>query len=102
LQAGVQDVIILGLKEHQIEAAIDDIHSMVGPNTFFVTTQNGIPWWFFQRYSGPPQYNGSIIKAVDPNGRLFHGFDPERIVGMSSSGSPPPLFAGERWGDGQL
>jgi hypothetical protein len=63
---------------------------MVGPNTFFVTTQNGIPWWFFQRYSGPPQYNGSIIKAVDPNGRLFHGFDPERIVGMSGSWDPPP------------
>lgn len=33
-------MIILGLKEHQIEAALDGILSMVGPETVFVTTQN--------------------------------------------------------------
>lgn len=82
MQVPPQDVIILGLKEHQIEAALDDILSMSGPETVFITTQNGIPWWFFQRFSGPEEYRDLVVRSVDPNGNLFKGIDPARIVGV--------------------
>ncbi len=76
---GVQDVVVLGLKAHQIEPVVDDICTMVGPDTTVLTTQNGIPWWYFQRLAG--EYEGNIVRTVDPNGKLFETLDPAHILG---------------------
>ena len=76
---GPQDVVLLALKAHQIEAVVDDLSVLFGSNTVLVTLQNGIPWWYFQKLEGP--YSGRVVKTVDPNGALFNRIDPDRIIG---------------------
>ncbi len=76
---GEQDLVILAVKAHQIEPAIDDIRSLFGSNTMLLTTQNGLPWWYFQRQGG--EYEGQILRTVDPRGVLASSFEAERIIG---------------------
>lgn len=76
---GVQDVVFLALKAHQITAALDSLQRLVGPRTIVVTLQNGIPWWYFQRHGG--EYEGRTIEAADPGGRIGAIIDPQRIIG---------------------
>ncbi len=76
---GPQDVVLLALKAHQIEAVVDDLSVLLGANTVLVTLQNGIPWWYFQKLESP--YSGRVVKTVDPNGALFNRIDPDRIIG---------------------
>jgi len=76
---GIQDVVLLALKAHQITPIVDDLVALFGSNTVLVTLQNGIPWWYFQKLSGP--YAGRVVETVDPGGILFKAIDPERVVG---------------------
>jgi 2-dehydropantoate 2-reductase len=76
---GPQDLVILGLKAHQIGPVVDDIRSLFGPDTMVLTTQNGLPWWYFQRQGG--QYDGYRIETLDPDGRLTDGIEARRIIG---------------------
>ena len=76
---GPQDIVLLALKAHQIEAVVDDLPSLLGPDTVIVTLQNGIPWWYFQKLDGP--YADRVVKTVDPTGVLFERIDPERVIG---------------------
>tara|TARA_B100000809_G_scaffold101171_1_gene99737 strand:+ start:4355 stop:5362 length:1008 start_codon:yes stop_codon:yes gene_type:complete len=78
-ELGPQDVVLLALKAHQIEAVVDDLSVLLGPKTVLVTLQNGIPWWYFQRFDS--SYSGRVVKTVDPNGVLFNKIDPGRIIG---------------------
>lgn len=78
-ELGPQDIVLLALKAHQIEAVVDDLSVLLGPKTVLVTLQNGIPWWYFQRLDSP--YSGRVVKTVDPNGVLFNNIDPDRIIG---------------------
>ena len=78
-ELGPQDIVLLALKAHQIEAVVDDLSVLLGPKTVLVTLQNGIPWWYFQRLDSP--YSGRVVKTVDPNGVLFSNIDPDRIIG---------------------
>ena len=78
-ELGPQDIVLLALKAHQIEAVVDDLSVLLGPKTVLVTLQNGIPWWYFQRLDSP--YAGRVVKTVDPNGVLFNNIDPDRVIG---------------------
>ena len=78
-EVGPQDLVILGLKAHQIEPVAEDIRSLFGPNTMVLTTQNGIPWWYFQRHGG--EYEGQPVKTADPNGVIAANIEAERIIG---------------------
>ena len=79
LEVGAQDVVILGLKAHQIAPVVLQIRALFGPNTIVLTTQNGIPWWYFQRHGGP--FDGRVIESVDPGGRIAANIEAERIIG---------------------
>lgn len=78
-ECGRQDLVVLGVKAHQIEPIVDDMKGLVGPETMILTTQNGIPWWYFQRHGGP--YEGTVLRSVDPNGVLAAKIDPQHIIG---------------------
>ncbi len=78
-ECGQQDLVILGLKAHQLPPAVDDITALIGEDTVVLTTQNGLPWWYFQRHGGP--HDGHIIKALDPHGYLSAKIDPRHIIG---------------------
>ena len=74
-----QDLVILGVKAHQIEPIVDDVCGLFGPDTMVLTTQNGLPWWYFQRQGGP--HEGTVLRSVDPDGVLARSIDPHRIIG---------------------
>ena len=76
---GPHDLVLLALKAHQIEAVVDDLPALLGPETAMVTLQNGVPWWYFQKIGG--EFAGRVVRAVDPRGVLFDRIDPDRIVG---------------------
>jgi 2-dehydropantoate 2-reductase len=78
-EAGPQDIVVLALKAHQVEAVADDLPKLFGPNTVVVTMQNGIPYWYFQKHGGP--FEGSQVKTVDPTGVITQKIPAERVIG---------------------
>ncbi len=61
-EMGLQDLVILAMKAHQLAAVAPDVKSLCGPHTVVVTAQNGIPWWYFFEYDGPHQ--GTILQSL--------------------------------------
>jgi len=78
-EAGKQDIVILALKAHQVDAVADDVAKLLGPETVVVTMQNGIPYWYFHKHGG--EFDGRQVKAVDPTGMLALKIPPERVIG---------------------
>ena len=74
-----QDVVLLGVKAHQIGPIADKLSGMLAPDGVIVTLQNGIPWWYFQKLPG--EYQDSIVRTVDPDGAIAAAIDPDRIIG---------------------
>jgi 2-dehydropantoate 2-reductase len=78
-QAGPQDVVILAMKAHQLEAVALDVPKLFGPETVVVTMQNGIPYWYFHRHGGVLE--GTIVRSVDPEGLVSARIPAERVLG---------------------
>jgi 2-dehydropantoate 2-reductase len=77
--AGPQDVVILAVKAHQVDAVANEVPKLFGPGTCVVTMQNGIPYWYFHRHGGP--FEGRRVAAVDPAGACLRGIPPSRVIG---------------------
>ena len=77
--AGPQDVVILAMKAHQVEAVARDVPTLFGPDTVVVPMQNGIPYWYFHRYPGA--LAGTQVKSVDPSGLICEHIPCERVIG---------------------
>jgi 2-dehydropantoate 2-reductase len=77
--AGPQDMVILAVKAHQVEALIHDVPKLFGPDTVVVTMQNGIPYWYFHRHGG--ELAGTVVRSVDPNGLIGQHITPGRVIG---------------------
>jgi 2-dehydropantoate 2-reductase len=78
-QAGVQDVVVIAVKAHQVEAIAGDLPKLLGPETLVVTMQNGIPFWYFHAHGGA--HAGSVVKSVDPSGALMRSMPLGQIIG---------------------
>lgn len=76
---GPQDYVIICLKAHSIPAVVEEVGSLVGPNTTIVTAINGIPYWYFYRHGGALE--GRVIESVDPGGNQWSVWGPERAIG---------------------
>jgi 2-dehydropantoate 2-reductase len=77
--AGPQDVVILAMKAHQVEAVATELPKVFGPQTAVVTMQNGIPFWYFHKHGGPLE--GTQVRSVDPTGLLTEMIPPKRVIG---------------------
>jgi 2-dehydropantoate 2-reductase len=77
--AGAQDMVILAVKAHQVEALVHDVPKLFGPDTVVVTMQNGIPYWYFHHHGG--ELAGTVIRSVDPNGAIGQHITPGRVIG---------------------
>lgn len=77
--AGVQDVVLLTTKAHQVRELLPGLRALFGPQTVVVTMINGIPWWYFQKLGGV--YDGQRLVSVDPDGALATGIEIDRIIG---------------------
>jgi 2-dehydropantoate 2-reductase len=78
---GRADVIILGVKAHGLTALAPHLSPLIGSDTTVVSTQNGIPWWYFQDYPGDSDLNGLRLERVDPGGVIAQAIPPDRVVG---------------------
>ncbi len=78
-EAGLQDVVILAVKSHEIASIAPDLQELFGFTTVVVTLQNGIPWWYFQNYNG--KFAGYSLKSVDPQNLIADNIPAEQIIG---------------------
>jgi 2-dehydropantoate 2-reductase len=76
---GQADVVILGVKAHSLPQLAPQLPPLFHNETIVVSTQNGIPWWYFQRLGG--ELDGWRLERVDPGGVIAAAIEPERVVG---------------------
>jgi len=73
------DAVFITLKAHGLPPVVERLGSALGEKTAVVSAQNGIPWWYFQRYSG--ELEGIHLETVDPGGLIARTIDPVRVIG---------------------
>ncbi len=78
-EAGVQDLVILAVKAHQVAAVAADLPQLMHSATRVVTMQNGIPWWYFHKLAG--HYLGAPVRAVDPDGVIAQHIPIDSVIG---------------------
>src|ERR1700722_1571888 len=78
-EVGPVDVVFLCVKAHGLTQLAPGLRPVLGPQTTVVSTQNGIPWWYFQGFGG--EYEGMRIERVDPGGVISAAIDAHRVVG---------------------
>jgi 2-dehydropantoate 2-reductase len=76
---GKADVVFLGVKAHGLTALATALRPLFGPDTSVVSTQNGVPWWYFQNHGG--ELNGLHLERVDPGGVIAASIEPQRVIG---------------------
>jgi 2-dehydropantoate 2-reductase len=78
-EAGLADVVFLGVKAHSLAQLAPQLKLVFGPETTVVSTQNGIPWWYFQGFGGP--WDGLRLERIDPGGVISNAIATRRVVG---------------------
>ena len=78
-EPGVQDLVILAMKAHQLESVVNSLPQLIGPDTTIVTMQNGIPFWYFHKHGGP--FEGRRVHSVDPDGLISKMIPTEQVIG---------------------
>jgi len=78
-EVGSQDLVILGMKAHQVGAVVRELPAMYDAHTSVLTTQNGIPWWYFLKFGGP--HEGQRLDSVDPGGVIAENLPVDRVLG---------------------
>jgi 2-dehydropantoate 2-reductase len=78
-EAGPADVIILGVKAHSLTGLAPQLTRLIGENTVVVSTQNGVPWWYFQIGAG--DHTGLQLESVDPGGVISRAINPPCVIG---------------------
>jgi 2-dehydropantoate 2-reductase len=76
---GPQDIVIIAVKAHQMDAVANDVPKLFGPETAVVTMQNGIPYWYFHKHGGA--FEGRCVESVDPTGLCLRQIPPARVIG---------------------
>ena len=78
-EVGPVDVVFLGVKAHGLPQLAPHLGPVLGPDTTVVSTQNGIPWWYFQGFGG--EWEGLRLERVDPGGVISSAIEAKRVVG---------------------
>jgi 2-dehydropantoate 2-reductase len=78
-EVGPVDVVFLGVKAHGLPQLAPQLRPVLGPDTTVVSTQNGIPWWYFQGFGG--EWQGMRLERIDPDGVISAAIEAHRVVG---------------------
>jgi 2-dehydropantoate 2-reductase len=78
-EVGPVDVVFLGVKAHGLVQLAPHLGPVLGPETTVVSTQNGIPWWYFQGFGG--EWDGLRLERIDPGGVISSAIEVRRVVG---------------------
>ena len=76
---GKFETIFLCVKAHGLPPLAQQLAPVLGPETAVVSTQNGIPWWYFQSDGGP--LAGTRLERVDPGGAVSQAIEARRVIG---------------------
>jgi 2-dehydropantoate 2-reductase len=76
---GPADVVFLGVKAHGLTALAPLLRPLFHEETVVISTQNGIPWWYFQGHGG--EFDGLRLERVDPGGVIASAIEPRRVLG---------------------
>jgi 2-dehydropantoate 2-reductase len=76
---GPVDVVFVGVKAHSLPQLAPQLRPVLGSDTTVVSTQNGIPWWYFQGFGG--DWEGLCLDRVDPGGVISAAIEARRVVG---------------------
>src|SRR6202161_2755332 len=78
-EVGPVEVVFLGVKAHGLPQLAPQLQPVLGPETTVVSTQNGIPWWYFQGFGG--EWEGIRLERVEPGGVISSAIEARRVVG---------------------
>lgn len=78
-EAGRQDLVVLGMKAHQVADVVRELPALFDDSTMVLTAQNGIPWWYFMKHGGP--FDGRRLASVDPDDVIARHLPVERVIG---------------------
>ncbi len=78
-EVGPVDVVFLGVKAHGLTQLAPQLTPVLGPKTTVVSTQNGIPWWYFQGFGG--DWEGLRLERIDPGGVISSAIEARRVLG---------------------
>jgi 2-dehydropantoate 2-reductase len=78
-EVGPVDVVFLGVKAHGLPQLAPQLRPVLGPDTTVVSTQNGIPWWYFQGFGG--EWEGLRLEWIDPGGMISSSIEAHRVIG---------------------
>ena len=99
--------VFVTVKAHSLPPVAERLAANLGDETAVISAQNGIPWWYFQRYGG--ELEGIHLETVDPGGLVARAIDPRRVIGCivypSTSLVSPGVVRhveGERFSLGEL
>ena len=88
-EVGPSDYVFLAVKASALTHIAPFVEPLKGPNTTFVSTQNGLPWWYFHGIPG----DDTPIECVDPGGEIANHIPAQLVVGaivyISTSMSGP-------------
>jgi len=77
-KTGAADVVFLCVKAHSLTELAPRLRIVMGENTVFVSTQNGIPWWYFQNTGD--RFESLQLERVDPGGIISRSIDSRRVL----------------------
>lgn len=73
-EIGPADYVILGVKAHSLTQIAPLVGPLTKPETAFVSTQNGLPWWY--RPDGDAR-----LESVDPGGVIAQHMPVDKSIG---------------------
>ena len=77
----VQDYIFISVKAHSISNIVDNLSPIINDQTSIISAVNGLPWWYFYKSNTGTNLDNKYIESVDPNGKIWNTFKPERAIG---------------------
>ncbi|OYV35693.1 MAG: 2-dehydropantoate 2-reductase, partial [Thiomonas sp. 20-64-5] len=102
---GTQDLIILGLKAHQIAPFLPKLRPLLRPDTVVLPAINGVPWWYFHgdssAYAKGMGGRTAHLQSIDPGGSMLAALDPAHLVGCVVHASAEVVSPGVIRGNGQ-
>lgn len=76
---GVVDYLFLTVKAHNIAEIGPKLSPLIDRNTSIISTQNGIPWWYFH-YTNSKYENLNLV-SLNPNGIINSWIPKSQIIG---------------------
>jgi len=76
---GAVDYLFLTVKAHNIIEIGPKLAPLINENTSIISTQNGIPWWYFHYINS--KYGKLNIQSLNPNGIIDKWIPKSQIIG---------------------